>query len=249
MGWRDYDGERAAAFDAERAASDAQLVEVHDVVVAELAATPRRPVLDVGAGTGLWSDRLARWLELPVIAVEPSAAMLSVLAEKGLQDVVALRGRAERLPLRTGCCAAAWLSTVVHHFDYLTTAAEEVARVLVPNGIVLVRSSFPDQPSGEVYPTRFFPSAGRVVAHFPDLDEVVSTFSRVGLALRRRHTPNEVAARTRTAFLKRVEQRADSLVRELSDEEFASGVRAMRRWAEAAPDKAVHFRPDLLVFR
>jgi ubiquinone/menaquinone biosynthesis C-methylase UbiE len=248
MSWRDYDQARAAAYDAERAAPDAQLSEVRAVLVRELAALPGGPVVDVGAGTGLWSDRLRRWVSMPVIAIEPSAAMLRRLADKRLPGVLALRGRAEALPLRRATCAAAWLSTVVHHFDDLEVAAAEVRRVLAPGGVALVRSSFPDQQSGAVYPSRFFPSAGRVAASLPTLEEVTRAFARSGLALERRHAPREVAAATRMEFLSRVESRADSLLREVSDDEFAAGLRNMRRWAEAAPGEPVLFHPDVLVF-
>jgi SAM-dependent methyltransferase len=203
----------------------------------------------VGAGTGLWSDRLTRWLSILVIAVEPSAAMMGVLAGKRLPGVLAVRGRAEALPLRTGVCAAAWLSMVVHHVDDLAVAAADIRRVLMPGGVVLVRSSFPDQQSGEVYPSRFFPSAGKVAAAFPSLEEVSQAFGRAGLELRRRHAPREVASATRMRFLARVESRADSLLQEVSDDEFAAGLQGMRRWAKAAPDEPVLFQPDLLTFK
>lgn len=36
------------------------------------------PLLDLGAETGLWSDRLARWLAATAIAVEPASARLMV---------------------------------------------------------------------------------------------------------------------------------------------------------------------------
>ena len=248
MGWRDYDQARAAAYDAERAAPDAHLCEVREILVGELAPRQGGLVVDVGAGTGLWSDRLTRWVAMPVIAVEPSAAMMAVLADKRLPGVHAVRARAEGLPIRNGVCAAAWLSTVVHHFNDLDVAAAEVRRVLTPGGVVLVRSSFPEQPSGEVYPSRFFPSAGKVAAQFPTLDNVTQAFSRAGLALQRRHAPREVAAATRMQFLARVEARADSLLQEVSDDEFAAGLQGMRRWAKEAPDASVMFQPDLLVF-
>jgi SAM-dependent methyltransferase len=249
MGWRDYDPARASAYDAERAAPDAPLSEVRDIVVHEFAVVPgRRVVIDIGAGTGLWSDRLARWLSMPVIAVEPSIAMIGVLASKRLGSVLAVQGRAEALPIRDGVCGIAWMSTVVHHFDDLDAAAAEAARVLAPGGVVLVRSSFPDQQSGEVYPSRFFPSAACVAGEFPRLEEVTRAFGRAGVELRGRHTPGEVAAATRIDFLERVQTRADSLLREVGDDEFAAGLRRLRRWVEAAPDEPVLFRPDLLVF-
>ncbi len=157
--------------------------------------------------------------------------------------------RGEALPLRGGSCGAAWLSTVVHHFEDLPAAAAEIARVLAPGGVVLVRSSFPEQQSGDGYPTRFFPSATKVAAAFPTVEEVSSAFAQVGLHLRGRHTPREIVSPTRTDFLIRVERRADSLLQEVSDEEFASGLRALRQWAQAASHAPVHFQPDVLVFR
>jgi SAM-dependent methyltransferase len=38
---------------------------------------------------------------------------------------------------------AAWLSVVVHHLADLPAAAEELRRVLVPGGRVLIRGAFP----------------------------------------------------------------------------------------------------------
>jgi ubiquinone/menaquinone biosynthesis C-methylase UbiE len=41
-------------------------------------------------------------------------------------------GEAERLPLRDDSCAAAWLSTVIHHVGDLSGCAQELRRVLEP---------------------------------------------------------------------------------------------------------------------
>lgn len=248
MSWRRYDEARALAYDAERAALDTHVAEVRDVVVAALEVVPGSAVIDVGAGTGLWSDRLVRWTGMRVLAVEPSAAMVAVLASKTSSGVFCVRARGEALPVRDEACGAAWLSTVVHHFEDLPTAAEEVARVLAPGGIALVRSSFPGQPSGDAYPTKFFPTASQVAREFPTLDAVVDSFKRAGLALQRRYAPCEVAAETRLDFLQRVRRRADSLLREVPDAEFATGVQALQLWVEASPDAPVHFRPDVLAF-
>ncbi len=248
MSWRTYDGPRALAYDIERAAPDEHVSDVRDVIVGQVAHAACNWVVDIGAGTGIWSERLARWLAVRVIAVEPSPGMLKVLTDKRLADVVAVRARGEALPVHDDVVGAAWLSTVVHHFDDLAAAAVEVARVLAPGGVVLVRSSFPDQQSGEVYPTRFFPSARTVATAFPTVGEVTAAFAAAGLGLRHRHTPMEVASPTRQHFLRRVKARADSLLQEVSDDEFAAGLQRVRQWVDAAPERPVLFRPDLLVY-
>jgi SAM-dependent methyltransferase len=249
MSWRHYDRTRAEAYDRERAAPDEHFAEVRALLAAAFSGMPPGPVADIGAGTGLWSDRLRRWLAAPVVALEPSAGMLSVLADKGLGGIHLVRARAEGLPLRDGACGAAWLSTVIHHVDDLAAAAAETARVVAPGGAVLVRSSFPDQGSGPSYPTRFFPSAATVAAEFPPLDTVLEVFGRAGLELRGRHQPGEIAAATRVDLLHRTRQRADSLLAESDDEEFARGFALMRRWVHEAPGEPVHFNPDVLVLR
>lgn len=113
MTWRQYDTGRARAYDFERAAHDEFLAETRAVVVAELVSLPHPLVIDVGAGTGLWSDRLTRWLAVPVLAIEPSAAMLSVVRDKDLSNVLTVRARAEALPIRDSACGAAWPDVLV----------------------------------------------------------------------------------------------------------------------------------------
>ncbi len=249
MTWRYYDRARAEAYDRERAAPDEHLTEVREMLCTCLGEAPLGPLADVGAGTGLWSDRLHRWLGVPVAAIEPSDAMLAVLVGKDLEGVCIVQARAEALPLRDGCCSAAWLSTVIHHVGDVAAAAAECARVVAYGGAVLIRSSFPDGDTSSAYPTRFFPSAAGVADELPALDAVLDSFALAGLVLRDRHRPREVAASTRVRFLHRTEQRADSLLADVDDEEFARGLELMRRWAAEAPSEPVHFQPDVLVLR
>jgi hypothetical protein len=48
-------------------------------------------------------------------------------------------------------------------------------------------------------------------------------------------------------LLRRVDQRADSLLAEADDREIATGRELLRQWAAQAPCEPVIFRPDLLV--
>ena len=79
--------------------------------------TPRSsPLLDVGAGTGRFARAFAEWFALDVVAVEPSAGMRHEARRLNAHPRVScVAGWAEALPVRGGSCAAAWLSTVIHH--------------------------------------------------------------------------------------------------------------------------------------
>ena len=103
-----------------------------DAVRFVLGEAPRR-VLDLGAGTGLLTERLVA-AGHEVVAVDPSAEMLAQLAAR-LPDVVLQVGAAERIPLPDDDVDAVVAGQAAHWFDP-ATAAPEIARVLRPGGVV-----------------------------------------------------------------------------------------------------------------
>ncbi|MER6027178.1 class I SAM-dependent methyltransferase [Streptomyces sp. NPDC001851] len=97
----------------------------------EPALGPR--VLDLGAGTGKLTATLVA-LGADVIAVEPDPAMLTELRRE-LPAVPALPGSAERIPLPDASVDAVLAGNAMHWFD-MAVAGPEIARVLVPGGIL-----------------------------------------------------------------------------------------------------------------
>ncbi|MGY1600800.1 class I SAM-dependent methyltransferase [Geodermatophilus sp. SYSU D00815] len=103
-----------------------------DAVAFLLGAAPRR-VLDLGAGTGLLTERLVA-AGHEVVAVDPSPEMLAQLAAR-LPGVVPLVGSAESLPLPDRDVDAVVAGQAAHWFDPVP-AAREMRRVLRPGGVV-----------------------------------------------------------------------------------------------------------------
>jgi SAM-dependent methyltransferase len=97
-----------------------------------LGEAPRR-VLDVGAGTGLLTERLVA-AGHDVVAVDPSAEMLEQLATR-LPGVPTHLGPAEQLPLPPGSVDAVVAGQAAHWFQP-DAAAAEMRRVLRPGGVV-----------------------------------------------------------------------------------------------------------------
>jgi SAM-dependent methyltransferase len=98
-----------------------------------LESAPGVRVLDLGAGTGKLTAALVA-LGAEVIAVEPDAAMLSEL-RRALPTVRALAGSAEAVPLPDASVDAVLAGHALHWFD-MDVAGPEIARVLVPGGIL-----------------------------------------------------------------------------------------------------------------
>jgi SAM-dependent methyltransferase len=98
-----------------------------------VSARSRVRVLDLGAGTGKLTAALVR-LGAEVTAVEPDPSMLAEL-RRSLGSVQALSGSAEEIPLADASVDAVLVGQAMHWFD-LNLAIPEIARVLVPGGVL-----------------------------------------------------------------------------------------------------------------
>lgn len=96
-------------------------------------AGPAPRVLDLGAGTGKLTATLVS-LGADVTAVEPDPAMLAEF-RRTLPGVRSLSGRAEAIPLPDASVDAVLAGQAMHWFD-MKLAAPEIARVLVPRGVL-----------------------------------------------------------------------------------------------------------------
>lgn len=92
-------------------------------------------ILEVGAGTGIWT-RFLLGLGARVTAVEPDDAMRAVL-ERRSPDVRALAGRAESLPFDDASFDVVLVSSAWHWFEQ-PDATLETARVLKDRGRLLI---------------------------------------------------------------------------------------------------------------
>ena len=99
---------------------------------------------DLGCGTGRMTAALAPFVG-HVIAVDGSAAMLQAAKKRlqGFDNVELRRGDVEDLPIDEGRLDAATLALVLHHLPEPPRALAEVARVLKPQGRLLIIDMLP----------------------------------------------------------------------------------------------------------
>lgn len=118
-------------------------------------AAPER-MLEVGAGTGAFAERVRRELGADVTAVDLSPRMVELAGERGMPALVA---DVQELPFADDafdCAAALW---VLHHVPDLDRGLGELARVLGPGGR-LVAVAFGTENLAELYELLEQPSLG-----------------------------------------------------------------------------------------
>lgn len=95
------------------------------------------PMLDLAAGTGIFTRLLAAHPQLQVVAVEPVAAMRRVFNQVLPPTVGVVEGSATRIPFPDGHFAAVSCAQSFHWFDSLE-AVREIHRVLRPGAPLIL---------------------------------------------------------------------------------------------------------------
>jgi SAM-dependent methyltransferase len=127
-----------------------------DLALQAIAEAAPDRVLEVGAGTGAFAERMRRELGAEVTAVDLSPRMVDLARERGLAATVA---DVQDLPFGDeafDCVAALW---ILHHVPDLERGLGELARVLTPGGR-LVAVAFGRENLADLYELLGQPSLG-----------------------------------------------------------------------------------------
>lgn len=130
MGW-------LADFDRVSRVYDLLPIPTHPEALAERLEGLEGPLVDVGGGTGRFTERL---VGEPRLVLDPSAGMLARARERGLG---AVRGVGQAAPLASGTVGAVTVTEAFHHFEDQRAVLREAARVLRGDGVLLIEEIDP----------------------------------------------------------------------------------------------------------
>ena len=143
---------------------EAELAQIVDL----LQVSAGKAVADVGAGGGLWTFGLARWVgasgrvyatEVKEIQVD---GLLKAVKSRSLENVEVVLGSQADMGLSENCCDALLLRLVYHAFDSPDRMRNSMRRAVKPGGLVLVVDFRP--PPDQL--TREMQDAGFERVHF-----------------------------------------------------------------------------------
>jgi SAM-dependent methyltransferase len=246
----DYDGAIAASYSAARSCSAETAALWTAVVEPFITPAPPATVLDLGCGTGRFSNLFAERFQARVIGLDPALAMLRAATKaRECDNLFYTAARGEEIPLRDACCDLAWLSQVIHHITDRKACARELRRVLRPGGHVLIRGAFADRL--DAFPTllRFFPGTREFMLQFPTTEQVLADFRSAGFSLEKAERIRQKTCDNLAEFAERTRLRADSTLSLLSDAEFERCQAELERAAHDEPPEPVIEIIELLVLR
>ncbi|WP_019028125.1 malonyl-ACP O-methyltransferase BioC [Colwellia piezophila] len=93
-------------------------------------------VLDLGSGTGFFTDLLASSYQ-QVIGLDISTEMLNFAKEHRNKDILWLEADAHKIPLKDNSIDFIYSNLVIQWFDPLEQAISEMLRVLKPGGLLI----------------------------------------------------------------------------------------------------------------
>jgi ubiquinone/menaquinone biosynthesis C-methylase UbiE len=143
-----------------------------------------------------------------------------------------------------------FMSMVFHHFDKPDQAVRECRRVLRRNGTVCLRAATIDRIGTYPY-VPFFPRSGAILTNVLQSQAFIETiFVNAGFHLVCHQLVRSEVASNWDTYAEKLAFRADSIFAQLSDQEFAAGLAALREHAViAAPDETVVELVDFFVLR
>ena len=208
-----------------------------------------RVILDLGCGTGRFSQGLAEHFDADVIGVDPSKKMLARAIEKnGSMQVRYVEGTAESIPLDAASVDMIFTSMTFHHFVDRARTARECRRVLRRDGVLVVRTATREQIDGYAY-TAFIPRARELHEQIlPPLAQIRVVFEGAGFHHRSSDIITQTIAPTWTVYADKLAAGGDSVLARVSADELEAGLARVRQHAAAAGNVPVTEPIDLLIF-
>jgi SAM-dependent methyltransferase len=207
-------------------------------------------ILDLGCGTGRFSETLANRFGASVIGVDPSGKMLDQARRKARGTAVHYqRGTAEAIPLVSQSVDMIFMSMTFHHFRDPGAAARECRRVLRVDGTIVVRTGTHEQiPSYPYVP--FFPSTRRMLEELlPDRARLRAVFEKAGFVCVESHVVIQTIAQTWEAYADKLAAGGDSVLARLAETELSRGLDAVRRHDPGGHGRAVVEPIDVFFFK
>jgi ubiquinone/menaquinone biosynthesis C-methylase UbiE len=220
-----------------------------EIVAGHVDTEKVHDILDLGCGTGRFSDGLATLFNANLIGIDPSSKMLrQALGGRKNGRVFYANGLAEAIPLPANSMDLIFISMFFHHFTDPSAVAQECARVLRTQGRLLLRTACVEKIERYAY-VPFFPTSRKLLhERLPSLALQREAFEAASFQTLSTEVVTQEVAADYYAYADKLAVKADSILASLDDHEFEAGLKTLLSEAAAAPAGPITEPIDLLVF-
>jgi ubiquinone/menaquinone biosynthesis C-methylase UbiE len=246
----DYDSTNMAAVYDRGRSHGPEVLDLWMETIASVIQKQPGTILDLGCGTGRFTEALAAYFDAEVFGVDPSTKMLEQAEAKRVDTRVRyLAGPGENIPLTDSSVDLVFISMVFHHFVDPLQSARECHRVLREKGTVFLRAGSCEHIP--LYPyVDFFPATIPILAKDLFSGEFMrEVFETAGFRSVAAKVVTQQIATDFESYAEKLATRADSVLQQLTDTDFNAGLEAVRTHAARVGKHAVFEPIDVLVFR
>lgn len=246
----DYDAtDIAATYDRGRDHGPEVLKLWMDVVSTYVQDQEIKTILDLGCGTGRFSEALAGCFDADVVGVDPSSKMLAQARAKQRDPRVRYEpGRGESIPLPDDSIDLIFISMAFHHFDDPSAVARECRRVLKNHATLFLRAGIRDRIPVYPYVDFFLESRPILETILPTRASTREVFEQAGFSTFAEDVIVQEIAPNHLAYAEKLAANADSVLAQLTPQDFDAGMTALRSYARTNNGPVVE-PIDVFVFR
>jgi len=185
-------------------------------------------VLDIGCGTGNYTDLFQKLTQVEVYGVEPSAGMLEKARRKN-NHITFKIGQADSIPFDNDFFDFVYMTDVIHHVPDINAMFTEIWRVLKPGRMGCIVTQSHQQIEARPI-AHYFPGTARVdKERYPDIDEIIQTASTQGFTQTNGEILSEESVELDNDYLELVRKKGYSMLHLISDEEYRAGLKALEQ--------------------
>jgi ubiquinone/menaquinone biosynthesis C-methylase UbiE len=217
----------------------------------EISAADGLNVLDIGCGTGNYTDlfqKITQTRGYQVCGLEPSVGMLSRARAKNSQ-ISFQQGVGAEIPWADNFFDFIYMTDVIHHVPDIRKMFAEIRRVLRPQGKVCIVTQSHAQI--EVRPiVKFFPGTARVdKQRYPDIPVIIAAAQSEGLkSLKQEVLFQDQAFELDASYLELVRKKGYSMLHLLTEAEYEAGLKDLEAALRNGPVQAKQAGETLVWF-